>query len=504
MRLGKPRLSPKRLSPKWLSVAAASIAAAALWSTAGWWWPAASALAFGADPAAQEAASHAPHDDHGGRDDHGGGADDVIRLSEQARGTIGLRTAEVALSNFDRAITVPGVVAERPGRSSFRVAAPVNGIVTDLFATEGQAVTPGEVLFILRLTHEDVVEAQTDYLKTLEALDVENREIARLEAVTRGVVAGKVVLERKYERQKLEGLLKAQREALLAHGFGEEAVDRVAAERSLIREVRVVVPEPHDPGEAGHLERHSPIVRAAFPTEDADRAESSGSRSPADPPVPLTLERIAAHAGDAVETGDPLAELSDLRLLYIEGRAFERDAAAVAAAARENGRITALPTDSLGPDAEPIRGLEVAYVGSRVDGASRALPFYVLLPNEVVRDDRVSSAAGPAGRFISWKYRPGQRMRLRVPVETFENIIVLPVAAVAEAGAERFVFVENGATFERRPVRVEYRDADSVVVADDGSLLPGETVAVTAAHQLQMALKNAAGGGADPHAGHNH
>ena len=500
MRLGKPRLSPKWPSLKWLSVAAAAIAAAALWSTAGWWWPAASALAFGAAPAAQEADDHAPHDDH---DDHGGGADDVIRLSEQARGTIGLQTAEVALSDFDRTITVPGVVAERPGRSSFRVAAPVNGIVTDLFATEGQAVTPGEVLFILRLTHEDVVEAQTDYLKTLEALDVENREIARLEAVTRGVVAGKVVLERKYERQKLEGLLKAQREALLAHGFGEEAVDRVAAERSLIREVRVVVPEPHDPGEEGHLERHGPTVRAAFPTAAPSQTGSPDLRS-TDEPAPLTLERIAAHAGDAVETGDPLAELSDLRLLYIEGRAFERDAAAVAAAARENGRITALPTDSLGPDADPVRGLEIAYVGSRVDGASRALPFYVLLPNEVVRDDRVSSEGGAAGRFISWKYRPGQRMRLRVPVETYEDVIVLPVAAVAEAGAERFVFVENGATFERRPVRVEYRDAYSVVVADDGSLLPGETVAVTAAHQLQMALKNAAGGGADPHAGHNH
>ena len=29
-------------------------------------------------------------------------------------------------------------------------------------------------------------------------------------------------------------------------------------------------------------------------------------------------------------------------------------------------------------------------------------------------------------------------------------------------------------------------------------------VAFTGAHQLQMALKNKAGGGVDPHAGHNH
>ena len=67
----------------------------------------------------------------------------------------------------------------------------MSGVVTDVFVTEGQAVRPGDSLFVMRLTHEDVVQAQTDYLKTLEALDVEDREIGRLQNVSRGVVAGK-------------------------------------------------------------------------------------------------------------------------------------------------------------------------------------------------------------------------------------------------------------------------------------------------------------------------
>ncbi|NNJ25668.1 efflux RND transporter periplasmic adaptor subunit [Alienimonas chondri] len=494
MRLGK-----LNLSPRWLAVAAVPVAAIALWLSAGWWLPGLSSLAFGEETPVGEA-----EDPHAGHDHGVAAAGEVIRLSDQARGTIGLRTATVELTNFDRTITVPGVVAERPGRSNLQVSAPMTGVVTDVFATEGQAVRPGETLFVMRLTHEDVVQAQTDYLKTLEALDVEEREIDRLQNVSRGVVAGKVVLERQYEKQKLEGLLKAQRQSLLLHGLEESQVARIASDRNLVREIRIVVPDPHDPNEDGHGELHDPAVREATrtaPARTASLQEPASQSQPSESHPPLTIERLNVHAGDAVDANAPLAELSDLSLLYLEGRAFERDAAAVAAAAREDRPVTALPTDNLAGPSDPVTGLEIAYVANRVGADSRVLPFYVLLPNEIVSDGR-DQANG--GRFLTWKYKPGQRMRLRVPVETYEEAIVLPIEAVAEAGAERFAFVENGATFERRPVHVVYRDAESVVVADDGSLLPGESVAVSAAHQLQMALKNAAGGAIDPHAGHNH
>jgi hypothetical protein len=43
-----------------------------------------------------------------------------------------------------------------------------------------------------------------------------------------------------------------------------------------------------------------------------------------------------------------------------------------------------------------------------------------------------------------------------------------------------------------------------VVIANDGGLFPGDRIALSAAQQLQVAIKNKAGGGIDPHAGHNH
>ena len=146
-----------------------------------------------------------------------------------------------------------------------------------------------------------------------------------------------------------------------------------------------------------------------------------------------------------------------------------------------------------------MEGLNIAYLANNVDPDSRTLPFYVALPNEITKDRQVNDA-----RYIEWKYLPGQRLQLRVPVEVWTNQIVLPVDSVAREGAESYVFQQNGSRFTRVPVHVKYRDQYSVVIEYDGALFPGDVVALRGAHQMQMALKNKAGGGVDPHAGHSH
>ena len=139
-------------------------------------------------------------------------------------------------------------------------------------------------------------------------------------------------------------------------------------------------------------------------------------------------------------------------------------------------------------------------IANAVNEETRTLPFYSRLRNVLVRDEK--DAEGK--RFISWKYRLGQRLRVFVPVEVWEQQFVLPNEAVVREGADYFVFRENGDDFEQVPVHVKYRDSRSSVIANDGSIFPGDVIARRAAHQMQMAIKNAAGGGVDPHAGHNH
>ena len=107
-------------------------------------------------------------------------------------------------------------------------------------------------------------------------------------------------------------------------------------------------------------------------------------------------------------------------------------------------------------------------------------------------------------RFVEWRYKPGQRMQLHIPVEEWTDRIVLPVEAVAQEGLENYVFRVNGDHYDRQPVHVEHRDPQVIVIANDGALFPGDRIALSAAQQLQVAVKTKAGGGVDPHAGHNH
>ena len=407
---------------------------------------------------------HADGDDH---DHHDHVDENSIALSEQARRSIGLREGDVVLSTFQRTITVPGMVVERRGRSRFKAIAPMTGYLTRILVTEGEAVAPEQPLFEVRVTHEELVGAQTDLLRTTAEIEVIRREIARLEGIgPEGLIATKVILERKYELHRLEAVQLAQRQALLLHGLSEPQVEAIVASRTLL----------------GSL-----VVRAP-----AASALDQGSGT-------LVVQELAVDRGQHVTAGDTLAVLVDHGALLVEGDAFEQDISQVTEAAAVGKPITAVLDAPRGAGGR-VEGLRIAYVADRVAADSRTLRFFVTLPNEIVGPPRTVGTS----RFVTWRYKPGQRMQLEVPVEEWRERIVLPAEAVAQDGIENYVFRANGDHFDREPVHVEHRDPQWVVVANDGTLFPGDRVAMSAAQQLQLAIKNKSGGGIDPHAGHNH
>ena len=484
---------------KWVGLSASGIA---LIATAGVWWPSVNSWADRVTSqsamAAEEGADvgHEGHDHgeggHEGHDhgDHAHGHEEstALELSPQAMRNLGLTGSAlepVKLETFDRSITLPASIVDQPGRTHLEVSAPLTGVVTRVAAVEGEAVRPGELLFEMRVTHEDLVKAQTEFLKTLGELDVEQKEVARLSGVTRsGAVAGRVLLERQYERDKLQAVRDAQREALMLHGLSAGQIDTIANDRRLLRTMKVFAPTPGaDTNDSFQLARQ-PIQPVAFEKESA---------------VPLTLSEIRVQTGQSVETGSTLCVLTDLSELYVEALAFEQDAEAVAAAMRERRPVSAV-FDLQDGQARRVDGLKIRFLSNQIDPDGRTLSAFVEVPNELMQDTKGEDGT----RFVDWRYRPGQRLQLRVPVERWDDRIVLPVDAVAREGAESFVFVQNGDHFDRVPVQVEYRDQYDVVVSNDGAIFPGDVVARRGAHQMQMALKNKSGGGVDPHAGHNH
>lgn len=413
------------------------------------------------DHAAGDGHDHAAHD-HEGHEDSSS-----LELSSQALKNIGYEPFTVALRDYERSVSLPGMIVERPGKTQYRVSAPLGGVITKVHIMEGETVATGQPLFDVRLTHEELVSAQGEFLKTIEELDVVNREITRLESLTEGVVAGSRLRDQKYDRQKLEARMRAQRQALLLHGLTDADVDQIVESRLLLQSLTIKAPRHEEKCDCGD--------------EQLFHVQS------------LPVER-----GQQVEAGETLCVLADHCNLYIEGTAFEEDAAEIREAA---GRGALVSADLLVRDRREamVDGLKILYLSDQVDRDSRAFHFYLTLPNSIALDRREGEH-----RFMQWKFKPGQRVELRIPVEEWTSRLVVPAEAVVTDGAETYVFEKNGTHFDRMPVHVEYRDQKSAVIAADGSLKPKDVIAGRGAFQMNLDLKNKAGGGVDPHAGHSH
>ena len=438
-------------------------------------------------------------------DDHGHpGHDETnsIALSPEARRSLNLKTGEVAVGTFVRRITVPGTIVPWPGRTHVTIAAPLTGTVTAVHVARGESINSGAPLYTLRLTHQDLVRTQSEFLQTLGEADVERQEVERLKAVAEsGAIARRSLLERQYALEKLEAELRARRESLLLHGLSEAQVQRIENQRKLVREVTIFAPVMHtdrslhddalegaaSPIDVQPVDYQAPEMDVGSSAHDDDHID-----------VQFVVTELTAERGQSVDAGEPLTVLANYEVLLAEGHAFQQDADALIEAARTKAPVQVI-LEGGDRSQRVLSDLQIAYVDSEVRTASRTLPFYVPLENERLREELHGQR-----RYTNWRFRPGQRLRLRVPVEQFEGVIVLPVEAIAKEGAESYVFVENGDHFERRAVEIVRRDQLSVAIANRGALFPGEMVALSDAHQLQMAMKNLAGSGADPHAGHNH
>jgi cobalt-zinc-cadmium efflux system membrane fusion protein len=474
--------------------------------------------------AEQDSHDHAAHDhtahDHGEHSsEHASETEEEhadansLTVSEVARKNLGLTDEfllPIELRSFTRTLSVPSIIVDSPGRTRLPVSAPMTGIVTHVHAVTGEAIKPGDLILEMRLTHEDLVTAQKEYLQALGDRDIELKQIARIEGLaSAGALSNKTLLDRQFNRDKLESQLQSQREALRLHGLSDMQIAAIDQDRRLLTEILIFAPHPDDHSdEELHLSlQKSPSLsslhssRALNPFRLASDEQTHAAiqdHSAADDSHLLVLQDLHAQKGQIVNAGDSLCVLADYQELMIEGQAFETEASLIAKAKLANWPIAAL----VGENAEAMRieNLHFSRVDNEIDPATRTLKFYVSLSNELI-DEKPT----PTGqRHVTWKYRIGQRLQLLLPIEQWTDQILLPIDAVVREGIESFVFQQNGDQFQRISVHEIYRDQTTVVIDNDGTIYPGDVVALRGAYQMQMALKNQSGGGIDPHAGHNH
>jgi multidrug efflux pump subunit AcrA (membrane-fusion protein) len=443
-----------------------------------------------------------------------------VGLTRQAVENLQLRTGTITLEDYRQTIRIPGEVIEIPGRSSRSIAAPVTGVVREIYVEAGQVVSPQTLLLEIEVTDEQLIAGQVAMLDLMSQLTVTESELHRLEPLAEsGTIAGRRKRELEYERQQLQARLEARVQELTVRGLAPEQVAGVKESRHLMQRIAVRLPcAANNDSSALPLSGRS-LQSDAEPdplqvnTFEHTRMAAEGAA--------FTVERLSVHPGLSVARGDELCRLADHRWLYIRGEAFEQDIASIAQLNERGWSVTAefghLHEEAHGHVSQQ-EGLDVAYVDNHVDPESRTFHFYLRLRNEVAHEYADSSGV----IFWEWRYKPGQLAHLLVPVQQWEQQIRLPRAAIVEEGPNAFVFRlhkeqeqlddqpkpapdrgsdvdDHLAEFEPVPVHVLYRDERHAILAVDGPLEPGNEVALNRAYELRLEMKMHAGEG-----GHHH
>lgn len=423
------------------------------------------------------------HDEHGVRVDR-------VKLSPQAQKNLNLDVDTLTPQEYWRTMLIPGVVVDRPGESDRGVTSKVAGIVLAINARPGETVKAGDPLFTVQLASEFLQSAQTDFAKAARELEFATAKRDRVAVlVKQGTQSGAVLIEEENQVKRFTTQVQAYRRQLQVFGLTQEQVNK-AEKGDVVTEVVIVAPS------------------GTSTTAPAPKASDKAAATPAQPTM-FEVQELKVTLGEQVTPGQTLCLLSNHQRLYIEGRAFKSEADALATAVERKTPIRAEFADE-SPGAWPAQEpLLIHHLSNQVDPATRTFSFFVPLQNI----PRTFEQDGKT-HFV-WRYRPGQRVRVRVPIEKLTILapdgktellpFVLPAGAVVREGPEAYVFVQSGDMFIRKPVRVLFADRSEIVIANDGSVSEAEFVVKNQAAAINRALKGqAAGGGGDPHAGHSH
>lgn len=396
-----------------------------------------------------------------------------VRLSPQAQENLRLVVRPLTLATSWRTIPLPGTVVDRPAHSDRGIVAPVTGVVTKVHAFPGDTLRPGEPLFTLRLLSETLHLAQSELFKTSKEIQIAQEQKKRLMApFLTGAMPEAKLIETENQLRRLAVAAQAYRTELLTRGLTPAQIDAVA-EGKYVSEMQVLAPQR---SQDSKLLLSTPAMSQAAPADDA-------------PPLSFEVQELKVELGQQVQAGQTLALLSNHQLLYIEGRGFRQESPLLEKAAKEGWPVQVEFMEEPGDSWPPLeQAFTIRHIGNTIDPASRTFAFFLPLANQ-------SRSFEKDGRtLLLWRFRPGQKVRLHVRVEKFENVFVLPADAVVWEGPEAYVFRQNGDLFDRKPVHVVYRDRQQVVIANDGSVPPGLFVAQTGAMQINRVLKSGSGG----------
>jgi RND family efflux transporter MFP subunit len=178
-------------------------------------------------------------------------------------------------------------------------------------------------------------------------------------------------------------------------------------------------------------------------------------------PIAGTALHVDVGVGQVVEPLEHLLEVVDLRRVWVQVRILEKDLHRV----RVGQRLVVRLAGAKAPKGD-------------WSGTVQVKERY--LDPQTHWGTAWAELANPQGRLL-----PGLFGQARVRLATRGPGLLLPASALVSAGAERFVFVEEGpGQYRRRNVVVQKQDRDAVQVAPDTGMYPGDRVVTAGSHEL--------------------
>lgn len=345
-----------------------------------------------------------------GEHDEGG-----IGFTKEQQWKVDFATAEVVKHPIRAAIAATGTLRARPdGEALLTAPAPGQVQTTGKFPQLGQAVKKGDILAYLtpRLGGDtDMASLQADARKARVALDLAVRERSRMENL-----------------------------------FKDEAVP----EKRLL---------------AARAAEES--ARAEFDAAQGRQGQYGGGAGgvPLRSPVSGTIADVRVSPGAFVQEGTLLFHIVDRRVLWLELRVPESQAARLASPSGATFRVEGVEQ---GFEIAPGKNGRLIATGGAVDAVTRTVPvlFEFAQPDE--------------------RLRIGMAVKAQVFAGAASEVVAVPASAVLDENGVPTVFVMTGGeSFERRPVRIGARDGDWLEVVE--GLEAGQRVVTRGAYLVKLA-----------------
>lgn len=183
--------------------------------------------------------------------------------------------------------------------------------------------------------------------------------------------------------------------------------------------------------------------------------------------------------GATVEKSDSLYAILDTSIVLVEGEAYEHTLSQLSEKWQTAGEVRIRVPAYLG---KVFKG-KISQISAVVDSQKRTTHFWTEVDN------------------IDQQLKPGMFAEQTLVIEKLDDVLSVPLSAVLEDGATKFVFVESGNTYMRHEVELGTKD-DRYIEIKDG-LFAGELVVIQGTHQLMRASAGTSEV-VDPHAGHSH